>query len=171
MLYNKIMRKKTLTLIVLLISAYFTLPLPASGPEDLIKISVNIEPGKIKQGNEGVMKIRIVPNPYIKISSHPKFMIRLDENRNLSFPKLFFTASELDFKTKQEKNSTYLELEKDIDIRFKVNPDSLLGKQFIRGEVIFTAVFKDNWSVKTYQRFQVDFTSQRNRKLRTKKRK
>ena len=169
MVYNQIMLKKTITLIFLILCAYVYLS-PA-GPEDLIKISVIIEPGRIKQGNEGVLKIRIVPKTNIKISSHPKFMIRLYENRNLSFPKLFFTASELDFKTRQEKNSTYLELEKDIDIRFKVNPDSLLGRQQIRGEVIFTAVFRDNWSMKTYQRFQVDFVSQRNRKLRAKKRK
>lgn len=144
---------------------------PGFGQEEYLKISANVEPPRIKQGNEGILKIKITPKNGIKISSHPEFMIKLDKSNNLSFSKLFFTASELDFQTKQENGTVLLELGKEVDIRFKVTEDSLIGKHTIKGEVVFTAVFKDNWSLKTYQKFNVDFTSQRNLKTKSNKRK
>ena len=96
-------------------------------------------------------------------------MIKLDKNNNLSFSKVFFTASELDFQTKQENNVVFLELEKEVSILFKVNEESLIGSQKIRGEVVFTAVFNDNWSVKTYQKFNVNFVSRKNFKVKSKR--
>ena len=95
-------------------------------------------------------------------------MIKFDYNENLSFPKVFFTASELDLQSKQENDTVYLELEKEIPIRFKVNENSLIGKHKIKGEVIFTAIFEDKWSLKTYQKFFANFISKRNRKPRKK---
>jgi hypothetical protein len=128
-----------------------------------------VEPRAIKQGEEGVLRMKITPKNGIKISSHPEFMIKLDKNTNLSFSKVFFTASELDFQTRQENNAVFIELEKEVSILFKVNEESLIGSQKIRGEVVFTAVFNDNWSVKTYQKFNVDFVSRKNFKLKSKR--
>ncbi|MCP5052104.1 MAG: hypothetical protein GY940_33355 [bacterium] len=137
--------------------------------EDYLKITASVEPPNIKQGKEGILKIKFTLKKDIKISSHPKFMINLEKNNNLTFSKLFFTASELDFQTKQENGAVLLELDKEVPIQFKVNEDSLLGKHRIRGEVVYTAIFKDNWSLKTYQKFSVDFVSKRNRKRKKKK--
>ena len=137
--------------------------------EDYLIISANVDPRNIKQGEEGVLKMKISPKNGIKISSHPEFMIKLDKNNNLSFSKVFFTASELDFQTKQENNAVFLELEKEVSILFKVNEESLIGKQEISGEVMFTAVFDDNWSVKTYQKFKVRFSARKNFKLKPKR--
>jgi hypothetical protein len=136
--------------------------------EDYLKINTSIKPSSIQQGEEGVLKIKITPRDDIKISSYLGFMIKLDDNQNLSFPKVFFTASELDLQSKQENDTVYLELEKEIPIPFKVNENSLIGKHKISGEVIFTAIFKDKWSLKTYQKFYADFISKRNRKPRKK---
>ena len=55
-------------------------------------------------------------------------------------------------------------LGKQIEIPFKVQENSLLGRHRISGEVVFTAVSKDNWSLKTYQKFYSEFISQRNQK-------
>ncbi|MCP5103490.1 MAG: hypothetical protein GY950_08935 [bacterium] len=135
--------------------------------EEYLKIDPSVNPVSIRQGEEGVLKIKITPKAGIKISSLG-FMIRLDNNANISFPKVFFTSSELDLVTKQVNEDVYLELEKEIPIPFKVNENSLIGKYKIRGEVVFTAVFKDNWSLKTYQKFYTGVVSKRNRKLRKK---
>jgi hypothetical protein len=146
---------------------FFTLVTHAQ--DEYLKIDTSVTPTSISQGEEGVLKIKITPRSDIKIpsiSSHLGFMIKFEDNANLSFPKVFFTASELDLQMKQENDSVYLEFEKEIPITFKVAEDSLLGKHKISGEVIFTAVFKDNWSVKTYQKFNADFYSKRNRKTR-----
>ncbi len=132
--------------------------------DDYLKITSNVTPKIIRQGEEGILKIKITPRNDIKISSHPEFIIKLNENSDLTFSKVFFTASELDFQTKQEENIVSLDLEKEIAIPFKVNEESLIGKHKISGEIVFTAVFKDHWSLKTYQKFFTNFGSRRNYK-------
>jgi hypothetical protein len=159
------MRKKIYSVLMLL----FVFTFGYASEEDYLKINARIEPSNIKQGEEGALKIKITPKTGIKISSHPEFMIRLDKSNDFSFPKLFFTASELDFQTNQENEAVFLDLEKEVNILFKVNENSLIGNHTISGEVVFTAVFKDNWSLKTYQRFTVDFFSLKNQKTKTKK--
>ncbi len=132
--------------------------------EEYLKIDANVTPDNVRQGKEAVLKIKITPRTGIKISSYHGFMIKLDDNPNLSFPKVFFTDRELDINTIQEKDVVYLELEKEIPIIFKVKDTALIGKQKISGEVVFTAVFKDNWSLKTYQKFNTDFSSKKKRR-------
>lgn len=134
-----------------------------SAQEDYLKISVTTSPEVIRQGEEGALKLKIQPRAGLRISSAPEFVIKLSENANLTFSKYFFTASELDFETEQEGEIVYLALEKEITIPFKVNDNSLIGKQQISGEVQFTAVFTDHWSVKTFQKFGTSFRSLRSR--------
>lgn len=159
------MQKKILFVLVF----FLTIAVLNALQEDYLTIKAFVEPRAIKQGEEGVLKMKITPKNGIKISSHPEFMIKLDKNNNLSFSKVFFTASELDFQTTQENNTVFLELEKEVSILFKVNEASLIGSQKIRGEVVFTAVFTDNWSVKTYQKFDVNFVSRKNFKVKSKR--
>lgn len=136
--------------------------------EDYLKIDAKVNPKNIKKGEEGILKIKITPKSPIKISSHPEFLIKLDNNLDLSFPKIFFTASELDFQTMQDTGTVILDLEKEIEIPFKVNKDVSQSKHIINGEVVFTAVFKDNWSVKTYQKFNTQFSSSKEDKTKKK---
>ncbi|MGE5342846.1 MAG: hypothetical protein ACM3SY_15340 [Candidatus Omnitrophota bacterium] len=144
-------------------------PIINTSQEDYLKIEAGIEPRLIKQGEEGTLKLKITPQHGIKISSHPDFIIRLNKNSDFSFSKSFFTAPELDFPTTQNNEAVYLELGKEINILFRVNDDSMIGKHAIGGEVVFTAVFKNNWSLKTYQRFNVDFFTLRQQKIKLKK--
>jgi len=148
---------------------FFTFMFSLAAEDDYLKISVSVEPRTITQGEEGMLHIKITPKDGIRISSHPEFLVKLDKSNNFTFPKLFFTASELDFRTLQENDAVYLDLEKEINIMFKVNEDSMAGKNTISGEVVFTAVLKDNWSVKTYQKFNVDYFSMRNQKAKPKR--
>lgn len=134
--------------------------------DDYLKIDASVSPNRIRQGEEGILKIKIIPRSDVKISSQLLFMIKFHDNSNLSFPKIFFTAPELDLQTKQENDSVYLDFEKEIPITFKVNETSLIGKHKISGEVVYTAVFKDRWSLKTFQVFNVDFNSTRKRTIR-----
>ena len=154
------MVKKAAHLFILVLITW----LPAQTQEDYLKIEAQVIPRLIRQGNEGILKIKITPREGIRISSHPEFIIKLKDNNNLAFPKIFFTASELNFQTKQENDAIILEMEKQIEIPFKVQENSLLGRHRISGEVVFTAVSKDNWSLKTYQKFYSEFISRRNNK-------
>lgn len=150
--------KKILYLLVLTL---FIININNSSQEDYLKIETQVTPKNIFQGAEGTLKIKITPKEGIKISSHPEFIIKLHDNSNFVFPKIFFTASELNYQTKQEDNVILLDLEKEIEIPFKVNDNSLIGRHKISGEIIFTAIFKDNWSLKTYQKFITNFFSKK----------
>ena len=135
-----------------------------SSQDDYLKIISTVSPKIIRQSEEGILKIKIIPRDDIKISSHPEFIITLNENNDLTFSKVFLTASELNFQTKQEDNIVSLDLKKEIEIPFKIKEDSLIGKHKISGEIIFTAVFEDHWSLKTYQKFFTVFSSRKNYK-------
>ncbi|MCP4219243.1 MAG: hypothetical protein GY765_31710 [bacterium] len=146
----------------------FALPGISHAQDDYLKINASVNPQSIRQGSEGILKIKITPRNGIKISSYLGFMIKLDDNEHLTFPKVFFTARELDLPSTEEDDNIFLGFEKEIPIHFKVNDASLIGKHKISGEVLFTAVFKDKWSVKTYQKFNADFMSKRTRKRKKK---
>lgn len=129
----------------------------------LLKIEAQVSPYRIKQGNDGTLKLKIEPIPAIKIASHPELRIKLSDNQDIECNKYFFNSSELGFKTIKEENTIFLEIQdKEIPITFKLKEDALLGTRRIHGEVIFTAVFRDNWSLKTYQRFTAYFESRKN---------
>ena len=139
--------------------------------DDLLKIVTSIKPKVIRQGMEGELTIKIVPVSGIRISSNPDIRINLNKNGNVQFSKVFFTGSELDFKTIREDELVYYKFdneEKEKAISFKVSDSSLIGKHKLNGEVVFTATFKDKWSVKTFQKFSAEFISVKNSKRRKK---
>ena len=136
--------------------------------DDFLKIECTVSPRSILQGNDGLLKIKIDVRSGIKISANPEFMIRLDENESLSFSKIFFAGSELNLPTTQEKEGIFLDPQKEIEVPFKLNESALIGSLTVSGEVIFTMLFQDNWSVKTTQKFTANFFSRRNYKIKKK---
>ena len=152
--------------IITLIVLFVLIPgIHDSAQDDLLKILTSVKPKVIKQGMEGELSIKITPVQGVRISSNPDIRINLNQNENIQFSKVFFTGSELDLKTIKEDTLVYYDFENDEEektISFKVNDSSLIGKQKLNGEVVFTATFKDKWSVKTYQKFSAEFISARN---------
>lgn len=160
------MQKKARLIIVVLILIVFCLS--GNAQEEYLSITADVTPQRVTQGNEGVLIVKIVPRSGIQISSHPNFMIVLDPNDNLTFSKLFFTAAELNVETRAENETVFLDLEKKNEIRFKVNDSALIGRLNITGEIVFTAVFKDNWSLKTHQKFSASFFINKNERIKKK---
>jgi len=136
--------------------------------DEFLKIECAVSPRSILQGTDGLLKIKIDVRADIKISANPEFMIRLDENENLSFSKIFFAGSELNLPTTQEKEGIFLDPQKEIEVPFKLNESALIGNLTVSGEVIFTMLFQDKWSVKTGQKFTANFVSRRNFKIKKK---
>jgi hypothetical protein len=141
---------------------------PVAAQEEFLRIESAITPTILAQGEEGVLRIRIIPRWDIKISSYPEFMIRLEENDNLSFAKMFFVGSELNFQSRQANNVFFLDVEKDVEIPFRVRENALLGKYAVNGEIIFTALFQDSWFIKTFQKFSTAFIAKKNLKIKKK---
>jgi len=136
--------------------------------DEFLKIECAVSPRQILQGNEGLLKIKIIVRDGVRISANPEFLIRLDENESLSFAKIFFAGSELNLPTTQEREGVFLDPQKEIEVPFKLDEEALLGNLTVSGEVVFTMLFPDNWSVKTTQKFSAGFVSRRNYKLRKK---
>lgn len=136
--------------------------------EDFLKIECAVSPRFIRQGNDGALKIKIVVRNGVRISSNPEFLIKLDENENLSFSKIFFAGSELNLPITQEKEGIFLDPQKEIEVPFKLSESALLGNLSVSGEIIFTIFFQDNWSVKTTQKFAANFVSRKNYKIKKK---
>jgi hypothetical protein len=136
--------------------------------DDFLKLECTVSPRSIKQGNEGLLKIKIVVRSGVRISANPEFIIRFDENENLSFSKIFFAGSELNLPITQEKGGIFLDPQKEIEVPFKLSETALLGSLTVSGEIIFTIFFQDNWSVKTTQKFTANFVSRKNYNLKKK---
>jgi len=136
--------------------------------DEFLKIECAVSPRQILQGNEGLLKIKIIVRDGVRISANPEFLIRLDENESLSFAKIFFAGSELNLPTTQEREGVFLDPQKEIEVPFKLAEEALLGNLTVSGEVVFTMLFPDNWLVKTTQKFSAGFVSRRNYKLRKK---
>ena len=137
--------------------------------DDFLKVECTVSPRSIMQGDEGLLKIKIVVRSGIRISSNPEFMIKLDEkNENLSFSKIFFAGSELNLPITQEKEGIFLDPQKEIEVPFKLSEFALLGNLTVSGEIIFTILFQDNWSIKTTQKFSANFVSRKNYKIKKK---
>jgi hypothetical protein len=136
--------------------------------DDFLKIECTVAPHQVLQGNEGLLKIRILVRNGVKISANPEFLIRMDEDDSLSFAKMFFTGSELNLPTTQENDGVFLDPQKEIEVPFKLSEGALLGNLTVSGEVVFTMLFPDSWSVKSTQKFSAGFVSRRNYKIRKK---
>lgn len=136
--------------------------------DDFLKIECAVSPRQLQQGSEGLLKIKILVRNGVKISANPEFLIRMDENDNVSFAKIFFAGSELNLPTTQENDGVFLDPQKEIEVPFKLNEGALLGNLAVSGEVVFTMLFPDNWSVKSTQKFSAGFVSRRNYKVRRK---
>jgi hypothetical protein len=152
----------------LFLSSFFLLFGSVFCQDDFLKVECTVFPRSIMQGNDGLLKIKIVVRSGIRISSNPEFMIKFDENEILSFSKIFFAGSELNLPITQEKEGIFLDPQKEIEVPFKLSEAALLGNLTVSGEIIFTIFFQDNWSIKTTQKFAANFVSHKNYKLKKK---
>jgi len=141
---------------------------PLFAQDEFLKIECAVVPRQIQQGNEGLLRIKIIPRNGVRISANPELLIRLDEDENLSFAKIFFAGSELNLPTTQEGELVFFDPQKEIEVPFTLSQDALLGNLTVSGEVVFTLLFPDSWSVKPTQKFSAGFVSRRNYKLRKK---
>jgi len=144
------------TLMPLFVAALFFMP-----PQEDLRIESRTLPATVALGGDGQLRIKLSLRPGVRISSHPEFMIRFDESEQVSFAKVFFTGSDLNLQRIQEGESVYLDLQREIEIPFRVNPDAFLGRPTIKGAIVYTILSPDNWYIKTIQKFRTAFGTRR----------
>ena len=144
---------------ILLIFVYFLLGgLVSSEVENLLKVSVSINPRRLRRGEEGKVVLKFTVQERIRISSQPSFTIELEPSDELIFPKNFFSASDLEIEIKEENGKEYLDLKSPIEIPFSVNMDAKRGNHVIGGKVkYFACSQEESWCLKDTAKFSSAF--------------
>lgn len=131
-----------------------------SDEDGLLKIEASIEPKRLSRGQEGKIILKLTPKKGIRISPQPAFTVAFNPSEELTFPKNFFLASDLNMEILQEDGKEYLSLETPIEIPFTVNLKAVRGRHLLEGKVkYFARSQKEGWCLKNSAKFSVSFYS------------
>jgi len=126
--------------------------------EDLFQVEASISPRRLSKGQEGKVVLKIILKEGITINAQPQFIIEFQPSRELSFPKNFFTASDLEIEIIKENGQEYLNLEKPLEIPFAVHMDSLRGNHTLEGKIKYFASYREEGvCFKTTTKFSASF--------------
>jgi hypothetical protein len=134
----------------------------SAGPqdEDLLKIECSIAPKRLSRGEEGKALIKLAVHEGVLISAQPSFIIEFTPVPEISFPKNFFTASDLDIDLVETPEGTFLDLAKPLAIPFTVVSDAKPGGHILEGRIKYFARSPgEGWCYKTTSKFSVAFTT------------
>jgi hypothetical protein len=135
-------------------------PLVRPQDENLLRIECSIVPRRLSRGEEGKAVIKLAVNEGVLISALPSFIIDFTPVPELSFPKNFFTASDLDIDVVETPEGTFLDLTKPIAIPFTVAPDAKPGGHILEGRIKYFARSPgEGWCYKTSSKFSVAFST------------
>jgi hypothetical protein len=130
----------------------------SSAPEDLLKIEASIQPRRLRRGEEGNVVLKVSVKEGIKISSQPSFTIEFAHSSELSFPKNFFSASDLEIEIVEEDGKEYLNLTEPIKIPFTVKMEAKRGNHTFSGKVKYFACSREeSWCLKYTSKFSAGF--------------
>jgi hypothetical protein len=130
----------------------------SSADEDLLRIEASIRPRRLRRGQEGNVVLKITVKKDIKISSQPSFTIEFAPSAELSFPKNFFSASDLEIEIFEEDGKEYLNLTEPIEIPFTVKMEAKRGNHSFSGQVkYFACSLEEGWCLKYTSKFKTGF--------------
>lgn len=150
------MRRCILTFIIISVLSLFLL----SEDDDLLRIECSISPKRLSRGEVGKVILKLSVKEGITISPQPTFIIEFSPNRELVFPKNFFTASDLEIDVLEDKGDECLSLMKPIEIPFTVNLEATRGRHLLEGKIKYFASNKtEGWCLKNSSKFSVSFST------------
>jgi len=127
---------------------------------DLLRVSGSVEPKRMRRGQEGVLRLRFRVEPGIRILSQPDFKIEITSSDALSFPKAFYSASDLEMTIVEEEGREYLDMSAGVGIPCTVKLEARSGNHVVRGRVkYFGCDREDGWTMKNKTRFSASFYS------------
>ncbi|MBN1223692.1 MAG: hypothetical protein JXB23_10605 [Candidatus Aminicenantes bacterium] len=126
--------------------------------EEPLKIGASMSPRRLRRGQEGYVILKISLGKDIAISSQPFFTIELASSEELSFPKSFFSASDLEIEIIEEEGKEYLNLKEPIQIPFTVKMGAQRGNHSLQGKIKYFACSKEEaWCLKSTSKFSAGF--------------
>ncbi len=150
------MRKRIM--MFLLIATF--LPLLSGQGFDLLKVEGKVKPSILLRGQEGKIILSLDTPSGVYINSFPCLVIEFKPSKELVFSKSFFTSSDLEIESIEKDGNTYLNLEKEIEIPFKVSMEAKRGKHKLEGEIrYFACSAKEGWCLKSSKEFSISFST------------
>ena len=126
--------------------------------EKPLKIKSSISPTRLSRAQEGKVVLELAIEKEITISPQPSFTIEFSPCDALIFPKNFFTASDLEIETLEEKGHEYLNLKKPIEIPFTVSTEAKRGSHILQGTIkYFACSSQEGWCLKATSEFSASF--------------
>ncbi len=126
--------------------------------EDLLKVECRINPLRLSRGEEGKVILKVSLNRGVVISPLPALTIEFSPGEELTFPKNFFTSSDLNIEVLEENGQEYLNLKKPIEIPFTVDLKAKRGIHVLKGKVkYFARSTSEEWCQKRYSKFSASY--------------
>ncbi|MBS3819074.1 hypothetical protein KGY73_06175 [bacterium] len=123
-----------------------------------LKIEASVKPWGLYRGQEGKVVLKLEIREGITINPQPSFIVELDETEELTFPKNFFTSSDLEMEIIEKNGEDYLNLDDPLEIPFTVKLDAPKGKHTLEGKIKYFACSREEkWCLKTTSPFKVSF--------------
>ena len=127
---------------------------------DILKIKGKIKPSILLRGQEGKVVLKLEVPDGIYINSFPSVVIEFKPCKELIFSKNFFTSSDLELESFEKDGNKYLNLDKDIEIPFKVSMKAKRGKHKLKGEIkYFACSASEGWCLKSSKEFTIPFST------------
>ena len=131
---------------------------PSADRYDLLTVTASVVPKRMQRGQEGELRLRFRIRPGITINSQPEFIIEVRPSDALSFPKAFYSASDLEMKIIEEEGRQFLDMTGVLAIPFTVKLEAQRGNHAVRGRVrYFGSAHEQGWTLKHKTTFSASF--------------
>lgn len=142
---------------LLLLIFYCSLCL-CSQDDGVLKIEASARPEILSRNQEGKIVLKLLLPEGITIIPQPFFSVEFIPRKEVVFTKMILAASDLDLEILKENGEEYFNLDKPIEIPFKVSGEAERGKCRLEGKIKYFACSKDEgWCLKSTSKFFLDF--------------
>jgi len=131
---------------------------PAADEFTLLTVKASVSPSRLSRGQEGKVALRFSIAKGIKINSQPAFTIELNPSNELTFPKDFFSSSDLEIEIFEENGKEFLNLGEPVAIPFTVKLEAKRGSHMLSGKIkFFASSIEEGWCLKDKIKFSASF--------------
>lgn len=134
------------------------LMIPSADEFTLLRVKASVSPSRLSRSQEGKVTLIFTVEKGIKINSQPAFTIELDSSDELTFPKDFFSSSDLEIEIFEEYGKEFLNLSEPVAIPFTVKLEAKRGSHMLSGTIkFFASSIDEGWCLKDKIKFSASF--------------
>lgn len=140
--------------------AFFSLPFFLYSQDTLLKVDAAVIPKILSRGESGQVVLRLTVPEGVLVLAKPEFVIEFKNLPPITFPKNFFTATDLELETFEHNGQECLKLDKVINIPISIALDAPARTYILEGKVkhVLRSV-KKGWCLKTASKFYCSFST------------